>query len=61
MLFVPELFRMSSRIMSLVKRESFFDDDFFKDTWGDFDSAMQSVLDKFDNKGLQVNSTESRT
>lgn len=48
---------MSSKIMSLVKRESFFDDDFFKDTWGDFDSALQTILDKFDSTGLKVDSS----
>jgi len=49
----------SSKIMSLVQRESFFDDDFFKDTWGDFDTAMQTVLDKYDNKGLKVRTETS--
>lgn len=46
--------------MSLVKKESFFDDDFFKDTWGDFDTAMQTVLDKYDNKGLKIVDNTSR-
>jgi len=43
--------------MSLVKRESFFDDDFFKDSWSDFDTAMQSVLDKFHDKTVKVDSS----
>ena len=43
-----------SKTVSLVQRDSFFDDVFFKDAWTDFDSAMQTVLDKFDNKGLKV-------
>lgn len=44
----------SSKILSLVKRESFFDDSFFKDSWEDFDKAVQSILDKFDDTGLKV-------
>ncbi|XP_063611136.1 protein lethal(2)essential for life-like isoform X1 [Penaeus indicus] len=50
----------SSKILSLVKRESFFDDSFFKDSWEDFDKAVQSILDKFDDTGLKVD-TGSRS
>ncbi|XP_068207108.1 protein lethal(2)essential for life-like [Palaemon carinicauda] len=44
----------SSKSLSIVKRESFLDDSFFKESWEDFDKAMQSILDKFDNQGLKV-------
>ncbi|KAK3857389.1 hypothetical protein Pcinc_036358 [Petrolisthes cinctipes] len=44
----------TSKTLSVVKRESFFDDSFFNDSWEDFDKAVQSILDKFDNKGLKV-------
>ncbi|KAG7160679.1 protein lethal(2)essential for life-like [Homarus americanus] len=44
----------TSKTLSLVKRESFFDDSFFTDAWEDFDTAVQSILDKFDNTGLKV-------
>jgi len=44
----------STKTLSLVQRESFFDDAFFKDTWEDFDRAVQGILDKFDDKGLKV-------
>ncbi|XP_047470894.1 protein lethal(2)essential for life-like isoform X2 [Penaeus chinensis] len=50
----------SSKILSLVKRESFFDDSFFKDSWEDFDKAVQGILDKFDDTGLKVD-TGSRS
>jgi len=46
-----------SKTISLVQRESFFDDAFFKDAWGDFDTAMQSVLDRFEEKGRKVTTT----
>ncbi|KAK8722611.1 hypothetical protein OTU49_012128 [Cherax quadricarinatus] len=45
---------MTGKTLSLIKRESFFDDAFFTDAWEDFDKAVQSILDKFDNSGLQV-------
>ncbi|XP_068207113.1 putative uncharacterized protein DDB_G0294196 isoform X2 [Palaemon carinicauda] len=45
----------SGKSLNVVQRESFFDDSFFKEAWGDFDSALQRVLDKFDNRGLQIN------
>ncbi|KAF2361207.1 Alpha crystallin/Hsp20 domain [Trinorchestia longiramus] len=45
-----------SKTISLIQRESFFDDSFFQDAWGDFDSAIQSVLDKFHDKSLTVDS-----
>lgn len=44
----------TSKTLSVVKRESFFDDSFFKDSWEDFDKAVQSILDKFDDTGLKV-------
>lgn len=44
----------TSKTLSVVKRESFFDDSFFTDSWDDFDTAVQSILDKFDNTGLKV-------
>lgn len=44
----------SSKTLSIVKRESFLDDSFFKESWEDFDKAMQSILDKFDSQGLKV-------
>ncbi|XP_045118937.1 protein lethal(2)essential for life-like [Portunus trituberculatus] len=44
----------TTKTLSVVKRESFFDDSFFTDQWEDFDKAVQSVLDKFDDSGLQV-------
>lgn len=44
----------TTKSLSVVKRESFFDDSFFTDAWDDFDKAMQGVLDKFDNTGLKV-------
>ncbi|KAL7637235.1 UNVERIFIED_CONTAM: hypothetical protein RMT77_011947 [Armadillidium vulgare] len=34
-------------------RGSFFDDSFFKDSWDDFDTAMQRVLDRFDDHGIK--------
>ena len=37
-----------------MERDGFFDDTFFKEAWDDFDRAMQSVLDRFDNTGLKV-------
>ena len=41
----------SSKTVSVQQRsESFFEDSFFQDSWGDFDQAVQSVLDKFDRK-----------
>ncbi|KAK7072284.1 hypothetical protein SK128_012758 [Halocaridina rubra] len=49
----------STKTLSIVKRESFLDDSFFKESWEDFDKAMQSILDKFDNQGLKVD-TNSR-
>ncbi|XP_045581603.2 uncharacterized protein [Procambarus clarkii] len=52
----PEGFKMpSGKSLNVVQRESFFDDSFFKESWEDFERAIQSVLDKFDNKGLKVN------
>jgi len=47
----------TSKTVSLVQKESFFDDAFFSDAWADFDLAMQGILDKFDNKGKKVDST----
>ncbi|XP_050692686.1 protein lethal(2)essential for life-like isoform X4 [Eriocheir sinensis] len=44
----------TTKSLSVVKRESFFDDSFFTDAWDDFDKAMQGVLDKFDDTGLKV-------
>jgi len=44
----------TSKTLSVVQRESFFDDAFFKDSWEDFDTAVQSILDKFDSSGLKV-------
>ncbi|XP_071534653.1 protein lethal(2)essential for life-like [Panulirus ornatus] len=44
----------TSKTLSVIKRESFFDDSFFTDSWDDFDKAVQSILDKFDNTGLKV-------
>ncbi|XP_066950984.1 protein lethal(2)essential for life-like isoform X1 [Macrobrachium rosenbergii] len=44
----------SSKSLSIVKRESFLDDSFFKESWEEFDKAMQSILDKFDDQGLKV-------
>ncbi|KAG0725398.1 Protein lethal(2)essential for life [Chionoecetes opilio] len=44
----------TTKTLSVVKRESFFDDAFFTDDWDNFDKAVQSVLDKFDDKGLKV-------
>ncbi|XP_045581530.1 protein lethal(2)essential for life isoform X2 [Procambarus clarkii] len=44
----------TSKTLSLIKRESFFDDSFFTDAWEDFDKAVQSILDKFDSSGLKV-------
>lgn len=44
----------TTKTLSVVKRESFFDDSFFTDAWDDFDKAVQSVLDKYDNTGLKV-------
>ncbi|KAK4298299.1 hypothetical protein Pmani_029339 [Petrolisthes manimaculis] len=44
----------TSKTLSVVKRESFFDDSFFNDSWEDFDKAVQSILDKFDDTGLKV-------
>jgi len=46
----------SSKTVSVVQRESFFDDAFFQDAWEDFDTAMQTVLDKFDVKGTKITS-----
>lgn len=40
--------------LKVVERERFFDDAFFREAWDDFERAMQSVLDKFDNTGLTV-------
>ncbi|XP_018007157.1 protein lethal(2)essential for life [Hyalella azteca] len=45
-----------SKTISLIKRESFFDDSFFQDAWGDFDSAIQTILDKFHDKTVKVDS-----
>jgi len=47
----------TSKTVSLVQKESFFDDAFFSDAWADFDLAMQGILDKFDDKGKKVDST----
>ena len=45
----------TTKTVSLVQKStSFFDDAFFKDAWEDFDTAMQTVLDKFDDKGRKV-------
>nr|XP_053650309.1 probable basic-leucine zipper transcription factor N [Cherax quadricarinatus] len=44
----------SGKSLNVVQRESFFDDTFFKENWEDFDRAVQSILDKFDNRGLKV-------
>ncbi|XP_042238503.1 AT-rich interactive domain-containing protein 1A-like isoform X1 [Homarus americanus] len=44
----------SGKSLNVVQREGFFDDAFFKEAWEDFDRAVQSVLDKFDNTGLKV-------
>jgi len=43
-----------SKTLSLVQKESFFDDAFFTDAWEDFDSAMKTILDKFQDKSKQV-------
>jgi len=48
---------MASKTISLLQKESFFDDAFFTDAWADFDLAMQGVLDKFESKGRKVDST----
>ncbi|KAK4292172.1 hypothetical protein Pmani_035037 [Petrolisthes manimaculis] len=40
--------------LKVVERERFFDDAFFREAWDDFERAMQSVLDKFDDTGLRV-------
>ncbi|KAK8731730.1 hypothetical protein OTU49_007446, partial [Cherax quadricarinatus] len=44
----------SEKNLNVVQRESFFDDTFFKENWEDFDRAVQSIVDKFDNRGLKV-------
>jgi len=46
-----------SKTLSLVEHGSFFDDAFFKDAWEEFDQAMQGVLDKFENKGTKISSS----
>jgi len=47
----------TTKTVSLVQKStSFFDDAFFKDAWEDFDTAMQTVLDKFDDKGRKITS-----
>jgi len=48
---------MSSKTISVLQKESFFDDAFFTDAWADFDLAMQGVLDKFESKGRKVDSS----
>lgn len=45
---------MSGKPLNVIQRETFFDDTFFKEAWEDFDRAVQSILDKFDNRGLKV-------
>ena len=39
-----------SKALSLIQRDAFFDDAFFTESWDDFDSAMKSVLTKFEEK-----------
>lgn len=53
--------RMSTlgKSLKVVERERFFDDAFFREAWDDFERAMQSVLDKFDNTGLRVGVKDS--
>lgn len=51
----------TTKTISLVQKDmSFFDDAFFKDAWEDFDTAMQTVLDKYDDKKTKI-TTGSRT
>lgn len=46
-----------AKTLSLVEHGSFFDDAFFKDAWEEFDKAMEGVLDKYENKGTKINSS----
>lgn len=50
---------MPVRDIRVQDRGSFFDDAFFKDSWNDFDTAMQRVLDRFDSYGIRVSAPPS--
>ncbi|KAB7506523.1 Protein lethal(2)essential for life [Armadillidium nasatum] len=38
----------TTKTLTVVRRETFYDDSFFEDSWGDFDSAIKRIVQKFE-------------